>query len=339
MKTPFDPQSVKQIDALIAHCGGDPSSYEGNLIRQFMQTGLRLLTEEHDTGQLKLLTRALKEMRYAFNVFNQYPHSRRISIFGSARTQEDHPDYLVAKELSEIMAANEWMCITGASNGIMKAGLEGSKRKGSFGLSIRLPFEIPINKVIEEDPKHILFRYFFTRKLMFLSQSDAVAALPGGVGTMDELFEALTLIQTGKADIIPVVLLEHKGGSYWRGWEHYINEHLLAKGMISPEDQYLYKITTSAQEAADHIRHFYKRYHSSRYVGDMFVIRLLNPLTDTQVSSLNKKFAALLMSGEMKMSEPLKGEDEHLKLPRLVFHYTRRDFGLLRTLIDHINDL
>lgn len=335
---PNSPEMTSIIHELIASCGGDPNSQEGGLTTQMIQTSIRFLTEKHDTGQLKLITRAIKELRHAFNVFNQYPNTRRISMFGSARTPEDHPDYLLAKKFSALMAEQSWMCITGAAHGIMKAGLEGSTRQGGFGLSIRLPFEIPISEVIDEDPKHILFRYFFTRKLMFLSQADCVAALPGGFGTLDELFEVLTLMQTGKSEIIPVVLLEHPGGSYWRSWEHYINDHLLAGGLISSEDQFLYHITYSAEEAAKHVLHFYKRYHSSRYVGELLVIRLLTPLSETQLECLNNKFPMLLTSGSIQMSGPLQSEQEFPELPRLVFHHNRRYFGHLRAMIDHINN-
>lgn len=336
-KRPTSPEATNLIHNLIASFGSDPTTFEGELTTQMIQTSLRFLLEKHDTGQIKLISRAIKELRYAFKVFNQYTHARIISMFGSARTPEDHPNYQIAKQFSAILAEKEWMCITGAAHGIMKAGLEGATRKGGFGLSIKLPFEIPISDVIEEDPKHILFHYFFTRKLMFFSQADAVAALPGGYGTLDELFEVLTLIQTGKGNIIPVVLLEHPAGSYWRSWEHYINDHLLAEGLISAEDQYLYKITYSAEEAAEHILHFYRRYHSSRYVDDLLVLRLKTPLHEAQVETLNKKYSSLVVSGNMYMSEPLKQEKDFLELPRLVFHYNRRNFGLLRTLIDDIN--
>lgn len=335
---PNSPETTTLIHELITSCGGDPNSTEGGLTTQMIQTSIRFLLEKHDTGQIKLITRAVKELRHAFNVFNQYPNIRRISMFGSARTPEDHPDYQIAKKFSALMAEQDWMCITGAAHGIMKAGLEGSTRQGGFGLSIRLPFEIPISEVIDEDPKHILFRYFFTRKLMFLSQADCVVALPGGFGTLDELFEVLTLMQTGKGDIIPVVLLEHPGGSYWRSWEHYMNEHLLAQGLISSEDQYLYHITYSAEEAVKHVLHFYRRYHSSRYVDDYLVIRLLSPLTQSQVDTLNKMFSGLIASGKIEMSGPLEKENELQDLPRLIFRHNRRNFGLLRAMIDHIND-
>lgn len=212
---PFDANDekiVKAIRALISECGGESGTFEGDLVTQLIQTSLRLLLDGHDTGQLKLITRAMKEMRYAYHIFNQYGGIRRVSIFGSARTPEDHPDYKVAKDFSKQMADYGWMVITGAANGIMKAGLEGAKKEAGFGLSIKLPFETSVHSFIEGDPKLMSFKYFFTRKLMFMSHSDAVTAFPGGFGTMDELFEVLTLLQTGKANIVPVVLMEGKRG-------------------------------------------------------------------------------------------------------------------------------
>lgn len=325
------------IHDLIELCGGTHEAFESQLVTQLIQTGLKLLTEKHDTGQLKLMTRALKEMRHAYRIFNRYTNVHRISIFGSARTPEDHPDYLSAKAFSVGMAERGWMCITGAANGIMKAGLEGSKRQSSFGLSIRLPFEVPTNSVIEGDAKLMIFRYFFTRKLMFISHSDAVAVFPGGFGTLDELFEVLTLLHTGKSAIIPVVLVEGTNGVYWKHWEHYIQTHLLANGWISPADPNLYYLASSSDDALKHIEAFYRRYHSSRYVRDILVLRLLEPLNKMQVAQLNQQFSVLVKSGVMEMSAPLPEETDHLELPRLIFHHTRQDFGILRKLIDQIN--
>lgn len=332
-----DVRVTKAIHELIELCGCAPQTFEGDLVSQLIQTGLKLMIEKHDAGQLKLMNRALKEMRHAYRIFNQYTNVRRISIFGSARTPEDHPDYLAAKAFSIGMAECGWMCITGAANGIMKAGLEGSL-KNSFGLSIRLPFEVPTNTVIEGDPKLMIFRYFFTRKLMFISHSDAVAVFPGGFGTLDELFEVLTLLHTGKSSIIPVVLVEGPTGVHWKNWEQYVQSHLLANGWISPEDPDLYYIASSPEDAVRHIQKFYHRYHSSRYVKDTLVLRLQEPLTESQLQQLNRDFARLVQTGKMEMSGPLIEETEYLNLPRLIFNHTRKDFGLMRLLIDQIND-
>jgi uncharacterized protein (TIGR00730 family) len=326
------------IHSLVRDVGGDPETFEGDLVAQLMHTGLKALRDGHDTGQLKLMTRALKEIRYAYRVFNEYPGRRRISIFGSARTPEDHPDYIACKAFSAGIADAGWMCITGAADGIMKAGHEGPTRDSSFGLSIRLPFESPTNSVLSGDPKLISFNYFFTRKLMFMSHSDAVAAFPGGVGTQDELFETLTLMQTGKSNIIPVVLCEGKAGVYWHYWHLYFQKSLLANGWVSPEDENFFYIAPTPEDAVAHVQHFYKRYHSSRYVGDQLVLRLKSPLSERQVDVLNQSFPMLLASGEMRSGEALPEEEDHLELPRLIFHHNRRGFGHLRALIDQVND-
>ena len=332
-------QADPEVVAFLRTVGGDPDSYEGQLIAQIIETALRLMKEKHDLGQLKVISRSIKEMRYAYNIFNRYKEGPCISIFGSARTPEDHPDYLAAKEFSTLMAKQGWMCITGGANGIMKAGLDGSQKEQSFGLSIRLPFETTANTVIEGDPKLIFFRFFFTRKLMFMSHSHALAAFPGGYGTLDELFEMLTLIQTGKGNIIPIVLIEGKGGSYWEEWRRYIHNNLLDNRWISPEDDHLYYLAPTTEDAVQHILKFYSRYHSSRYVMDQLVIRLLSPLTEQQVDVLNEQFGSLVAAGKMAMSPPLPDESDHLELPRLVFTHTKNHFGRLRLLIDAINSV
>lgn len=336
--TPSDKFIEPAINNLIESIGADPDSFEGQLVAQIMETALKLLMEKHDLGQLKVITRAIKEMRYAYNVFNLYKSAPCISIFGSARTPEDHPDYLAAKTFSAAIAKEGWMCITGAANGIMKASVEGPQKAQSFGLSIRLPFETPLNTVIEGDPKLIFFRFFFTRKLMFMSHSQAMAAFPGGYGTLDELFEMLTLIQTGKSNIIPIVLIEGKDGKYWQQWESYVKDHLLKNRLISPEDTSLYYLAPDPIAAVNHIIKFYSRYHSSRYVKDLFVLRMLKPISESQLALLNKKYSALLESGTITFSPPLPGENDFLELPRIVFRHTRRDFALLRQLIDEINN-
>ena len=219
----------------------------------------------------------------------------------------------------------------------MKAGHEGAKKEASFGLSISLAFEDSANPVIEGDPKHISFKYFFTRKLMFLTHSDAVAVFPGGFGTMDELFEVLTLIQTGKSNIIPIVLVEGHSGGYWDGWLEYVQKNLLEKGTISAEDYYLFHIAEGVEEASEHIQQFYRRYHSSRFVKEKYVMRLNTPLSEENLQSLNAHFSEILSSGAFEQTPALPEEKEFEELPRLVFHFNRRDYGLLRHLIDTVN--
>ena len=332
------PEVVQAIHTLVKQCGGNPSAFAGELVVQMIQSTLKLAHEKQDLGQLKLMNRALKEMRYAYRIFNKYKEGRCISIFGSSRTPEHHPDYLTAKEFSQKIAQMGWMCITGAANGIMRAGLEGLPKESSFGLSIRLPFEEASNSIMAGDMKSIAFRYFFTRKLMFISHSDAIAAFPGGVGTLDELFEVLTLQQTGKSNIVPVVLLEGAGGTYWVHWKDYVQKELLKNGWISAEDQNLYYIAKNTDDAVQHIAKFYSRYHSSRYVKGQLVIRMHTPLTELQMGQLSIKYKSIIASGEMSPTGPLPEENDHLDLARLVFHHTQHNFGLVRALINDIND-
>jgi uncharacterized protein (TIGR00730 family) len=261
----------------------------------------------------------------------------KITIFGSARTPPNHPDYLAARDFSMSMAEHGWMAITGAGNGIMKAGHEGPTRESSFGLSIRLPFETTANTVIEGDPKLINFRYFFTRKLMFMTHADAVAIFPGGFGTQDELFECLTLVQTGKSNILPIIMLEGTNGVYWKQWEHYIREHLLDNGWISPEDVNLYYVAPSIDAAVQHVLNFYSMYHSSRYVRDTLVIRMKRRLSEEQVETLNQEFAGLVKEGRMEQVTAFDVEKDHRDLPRLAFVHTRHHYGRVRMLIDRIN--
>ena len=335
--SPRDPAVLDAVHALLTTVGGDPSSFDGRLVSELMLSALKLVPGQHDTGQLKLMNAAMKEMRYAYSVFNRYIGHRKISIFGSARTPEDHADYIAAREFSRQMAHESWMSITGAGDGIMKAGHEGPERERSFGLSIRLPFETTANEVIEGDPKLINFRYFFTRKLMFLSHADAVAAFPGGYGTQDELFEALVLVQTGKSNIVPIVLLEGTGGVYWEHWRNYIEKSLLEYGWISPEDESLFYIASSPEDGVRHVLDFYRMYHSSRYVGPDLVIRMHHPISGDQLAQLNEEFSVLVESGEIRRTEAMQGETEHLQLPRIAFHHTRHKFGVVRQLIDRLN--
>ena len=334
-----DPAVQNQISELIESVTGAAStSFEHRLVRDLVTAGLKLIPDGRDTGELKLMALAVKELRYAYRVFAQYPEQQKITIFGSARTPEDHPDYAAAVEFSRLMAAKGWMSITGAGDGIMKAGHEGPGRDASFGVAIRLPFETTANDVIEGDKKLINFRYFFTRKLMFLSQCDAVALFPGGFGTMDEAFEVLTLIQTGKSSMVPIVLLEGKGIPYWDLWDDFVKERLLNNGMISEEDLGLYSICHTPAQAVEVVERFYRTYHSSRYVRDDLVIRINHAVSQEAVEALNDEFGVLIKSGRIVQRGAYAEENDHLELPRLAFTHTRHKFGLVRKLIDRIND-
>jgi uncharacterized protein (TIGR00730 family) len=311
------------------------------LAAEIARTGDKLVRDDVGVADLKLLNAALKEMRYAFRVFARYRGIRKVSTFGSARTPADHPAYRQAHEFARRIADEHgFMVITGAGGGIMRACNEGSGRERSFGINIRLPFEQAPNEFIHRDPKLVNFKYFFTRKLMFVKEADAIALFPGGFGTHDEGFEALTLLQTGKSKIVPVVFIDAPGGSYWKKWRDYVVDHLLNESLISPADMRLFKVTDDVEDAIAEITSFYRRYHSSRYVRDRFVIRLSEPLSDVRLAAINEEFADIAVGAPIVQTGALPeeaGEPEIAGLPRLVFQFGRRQFGRLRMLIDAVN--
>ncbi len=318
-------------------CDGHPS-----LIEELIITALRIGRDGAGPGELKLINRSLKEMRKANNVFRPYRNERKVSVFGSARTNPDKPEYKAAVSFAEKMTEHGFMTITGAGDGIMGAAQKGAGRENGFGLNIRLPFEQGANETIHGDSKLVEFNYFFTRKLSFMKESHAVALFPGGFGTMDEGFELLTLMQTGKVSIMPVVMVDARGGSYWKTYLQFIKEHLLRLGMISDEDLFLFKTTDSVDEAVEEILQFYKNFHSYRYVKDQLVIRLNEPLIPEAVETLNRSFPDVIAAGEFVQCEALPeeaNEEEILGLPRLVVTPHHRNYGRLRVLIDTINTL
>lgn len=311
----------------------------GKLIKQVFETVIRMSGYEVERLDWKILNSALLDMEKGFLAFQPFLHTRKVSIFGSARLSPDSPEYTIAYDFGQQITQRGFMVMTGAGGGIMEAGNAGAGKQNSFGLNIQLPFEQGANPVIDDDPKLIDFKYFFTRKLFFMKESDAIALFPGGFGTQDEAFEALTLIQTGKAGPLPLVLVDRPGGDYWKNWDHYVREQLLANRLVSPHDVYLYGITDNARVACDMITDFYRVYHSSRYVGDRLVLRLKNPLSDELLDLLNLEFHDLLESGKIEASRALPEEkgDETEALPRLVFHFNHRNFGRLNLLIRMIN--
>jgi uncharacterized protein (TIGR00730 family) len=309
-----------------------------DLYQEMLVTLCRLAKDGTDRGDIKLLHKALAELRYAFKVFAPYAAVRKISIFGSARTPEHHPDYRTAVDFGRRMAETGWMVITGAGDGIMKAGHDGAGVAASFGVAIRLPFEQKTNTVIADDEKLVNFRYFFTRKLMFMKEASAVALLPGGFGTQDEGFEALTLIQTGKAPLVPIVMLEQPGGTYWLQWRAYVKSELLGSGMINPEDMSLFCITDSIEAAVAEVTRFYRVYHSMRFVGDDLVLRLERPVGPATLDRLNAEFAGILVGGQIEQCAALPAEGgEWPDKPRLKLRFDRKSFAALRRLIDVVN--
>lgn len=311
------------------------------LVREAIETCLKLLRDETPLGDVKLLNAALRELRYAFKVFAPYRTVRKVSVFGSARTDPESPPARAAFEFARRLTDAGFMCITGAGGGIMRAVQEGAGSGQSFGVNIRLPFEQEPNEFIAKDPKLLTFRYFFTRKLIFIKEADAAALFPGGFGTHDEAYECLTLVQTGKTRPMPIVFVDAPRGTYWKTWKRYVEEHLLRHRLISPDDMALFKVTTSLDEAVEEITGFYRVYHSARMVGRRLVLRLTRPVPDALVERLSVEFSDMLGGKPIVQRAALKEEKEDApeldELPRLVLEFDRARFGRLRQLIDRLN--
>ena len=334
-----DPDLNRRLRQLLREAGPAVNRDQFNDI---LATVLGLAADNPDRLDLKITNAALKEMREAFRVFAPYRDIPKITMFGSARTLPDDPLYAQARDLAGAMANEGWMVITGAGPGIMAAGLEGAGREMSFGINIRLPFEQGANPFIAEDPKLVEMRYFFTRKLMLVKESDGFVVLPGGFGTLDEAFELLTLVQTGKADPVPIVLLEVPGGTYWRAWEDFIEDEVISRGLVSEEDRNLYCITDDVAAARQEILGFYRNYHSRRFVGEHMVMRLRRAPTDGQLDALNDEFGDICVEGGIEVVEPFpdeKASDDNVDLPRLALKFDLLHHGRLRQLIDALNRL
>jgi uncharacterized protein (TIGR00730 family) len=327
------------IDTLLDTAGG---IRKPEYVREMIIAALKAGQESDESADLKLMNSTLKEMRFTSKVFAPYRGVRKVTVFGSARTLPDDPAYATAKLFGRRLAEAGYMVITGGGGGIMAAVNEGAGPEHSFGVNIRLPFEEKPNPVIEGNPRSINYKYFFNRKVAFLKESDAVALFPGGFGTLDEAMEALTLVQTGKRNPMPLVLVETPGSSYWARVTRFLEEELLPHRYICPSDMALFERVSSAEEAVERIRRFYRRYHSLRYVRGQLVIRLTSPLADGEIAALEGRFRDLLLpGGRIAPSGPLDEEREdadEVDRPRLVIDFNRRDFGRLRSLIDAIND-
>lgn len=334
-----DPQVAAAIDALLGTLGVNGNR---DLIREIFTRAGQLAQGGLDRGELKIVAQTLKDFRRSFAAFAPHRERAKVSIFGSARSPAGSPIYELARKLSAALVAHGYMVITGAGPGIMQACNEGATAAHSFGVSIDLPFEAAANPVIDGDPKHVHFKYFFTRKLSFVKESDAIVLFPGGVGTMDEGFESLTLLQTGKCDPLPVILMDLPGSNYWPSWEKYLRENLLRKGLISAHDRNLFRTVTSIERAIQEIEQFYACYHSIRYVGDYCILRLKQPPSAGLLAVLNDRYRDLLASGDFEAMEAAhpaeRKEPESIKrLPRIGFRFIQRSFGRLRRLIDDIN--
>ena len=336
-----DAELDARIRDLVADAATGNDHANADLITEIVITALRLQRDHADRGDVKLINTALKEMRYSFRAFAPYRAARKLAIFGSARTPADDPNYAMATELARLMARRRgWMVMTGAGPGIMEAANLGAGDE-SFGINIRLPFEDAANPYVPAD-RLINFNYFFPRKLVFVKESHAFALFPGGFGTQDETYETMTLMQTGKSDLHPLVLIEAPGTHYWQGWIEFVEHSLLEPGMIQPDDLGLFHYTTSVDEAADEICSFYDNYHSQRYVNGHLVLRLLHEPTTEQIEQINDTFSDIVVAGAIERIAATSVEIEdgdHPDLPRIRFHFNRRSLGRLRSLIDHLNSL
>ena len=334
-----DPELQKRIRELIQYKGG---GYNESDVADIVENALKLLTDVKDTGDVRIIKNALRELRYAFRLFAPYLGKRKVTIFGSARMLPDAPEYQQAVEFGRQIAEAGFMVITGAGGGIMQAGHEGAGPAKSFGVNIRLPWEQAANPVIAEDKKLVTFKYFFTRKLIFIRHSDAIVLFPGGFGTFDEGYEALTLMQTGKSQLMPLVLVDKPGGNFWTTWDAHVRDHLLKAKLVSPEDLSLYQITDNVNEAVNIITRFYRNFQSTRFVREQLVIRLKQLPSAFALAAMNKDFADIITEGKIEPVKPTEDEiedNDHLDLARIAFAFNRRDYGRLRQLVDVLNQL
>jgi len=338
-KSAANPELTQRIRELIQFKGGGHNQAE---VADIIENALKLLADVQDTGDVRVIQTALRELRYSFRLFAPYAGKRKVSIFGSARTQPDKFVYQQATDFGRKIVQAGFMVITGAGPGIMQAGHEGAGQQHSFGVNIRLPWEQTANPVIAEDKKLVTFKYFFTRKLIFIRHSDAIVLFPGGFGTFDEGFEALTLMQTGKSQLMPLVLVDKPGGNFWRTWDKNIREQLLRDQLISPNDLSLYQITDSADEAVEIITRFYRNFHSTRFVKELLVIRLKQAPDEPALAAINRDFSDIVIEGKIETIKPAPEEianKEHLELKRIALVFNRRDYSRLRQLIDVLNGL
>ncbi|NUN53271.1 MAG: TIGR00730 family Rossman fold protein [Planctomycetaceae bacterium] len=328
------------VEALVALRADHPHI---DLVREMVVTAMKFLDSGGDRGAVRQANIAFKELRYATKVFSPFAAVHKVSVFGSARIRRGDPSWVQAVDFSRRMADAGWMVITGAGPGIMQAGNEGAGRNRSFGVNIRLPFEQSANPEVEGSPNLITFRYFFTRKLFFVRESHATVLFPGGFGTLDEGTEVLTLIQTGKTRPIPVVMLDQPGGDYWRSVEEFLGRALRDRGLVSPEDMHLFKVTDSVDEAVEEVLGFYRNYHSSRHVGADFLVRMSRPPDAAELEALRTDFADILTPGgggfEVHRGR-VRGEgpgDPVEPAWRLLFPFDKRSHGRLRLLVDRVN--
>ena len=329
-------EANRRLDALLEHLRVPERSWP--FYAEMLTTTLKMFEDGADLGDVKIANAAFKELRYGFKVFAPYRLVPKVTVFDSARTAAEHPVSEQAYGFGKRMTQAGWMVITGAGSGVMGAAQEGAGRERSFGLNIRLPFEQEANPWIADDPKLISFKYFFTRKLFLVREAHAMAFFPGGFGTCDEAFESLTLMQTGKSTVVPLVLVDEPGGTYWKSFEEFLRREMVGKGMIHADDLKLFRVTDDVEQAAAEIEGFYRIYHSLRYVRDDLVLRLRRALEPARLADLNARFVDIMRAPAEQAPGPLEAEAEEFPdLPRMILPFNRTDFARLRELLDFIN--
>jgi len=331
-------RAIDDLIGQLAEKSGSPETE--HLLRQILTTSVKLGKESCDRGDLKLVNNTLKELRYSFKIFSPYRQTKKVIIFGSARSKNNSAEYMMAEALSRKLTQKGYMIVTGGGPGVMEAGNKGAGRGKEFALNIRLPFEQKPNPYVDEKEKLINFKYFFTRKLIFVKETDATAIFPGGFGTLDEGFEMITLVQTGKSRPRPIVLMEPKGSSYWRTWMNFVAGQLVKKRYIKKEDLNLIQIAKTVEAAVKYIEDFYRVYHSIRYVSGVAVLRLKRPVSEKTLKFINKEFKDIITGGEIKVCPPTAKEiqeNEFIDLPRLGMNFNLRDYGRLYEMIRMIN--
>lgn len=310
------------------------------LYQEMLTTVVRMAQADRNRWDAKIMLQTLREMEHAFSSLEQFKRRRKVTVFGSARTPTDHPTYRLARELGQTLARLDLMVITGAGGGIMAAAHEGAGLENSLGFNITLPFEQGANATVQGSGNLLSFHFFFLRKLFFVKEADALVLCPGGFGTLDEALEVLTLVQTGKSPLVPIVLLDEPGSNYWEEALRYIREQLLERHYILPSDMHLMRVAHSAEDAGQEIARFYRNFHSTRWLKGSFLIRMNHPLNADALKTLDKEFADLCLSGgyqQQDYCEAESDEPEFCELTRLAFHFNARDHGRLRELVDFIN--
>ena len=329
-------EANRRLDALLEQLRVPEATWP--FYADMLTTALKMYEDGAGMADLKIANAAFKEIRYGFKVFAPWRNVPKVTVFGSARTPRAHPISEQAYAFGKRITEAGWMVMTGAGGGVMGSAQEGAGGERSFGLNIRLPFEQEANPWIADDPKLISFKYFFTRKLFLVREAHAMTFLPGGFGTADEVFEAMTLVQTGKSPILPLVMLDEPGGTYWKTFDDFVQREMVERGMVSRHDPALYRITDDVEKAVAEIEGFYKLYHSQRYVRDVLVLRIRRLISPAALADLNARFADLLIAPAEQSTGPLPGEGDELPdLPRLVLPYKRSDFARLRDLLDFVN--